>query len=1311
MSNLGLTGYGPRNRLIFDGDESKYELWEVKFLGYLRTQKLHDVLAADTPDAEKNAQVFAELVQFLDDRSLSLIIRDAKDNGKQAIKILREHYLGTSKPRIIALYTELTSLKMGDDERCTDYVIRAETAATSLKTAGETVSDSLLEAMVLKGLPPDYKTFCTVVTQRQTAMTFQEFKVALRSFEESEKCQNPHRPKSSEDNVMNVNSNPGGKNIIKCFKCGKQGHKAYECRNRWCEICKNRTHDTNYCRSKKKNTVKTVSDRPRDDYENVGQNKDNDTFAFKVSTHPAHPFKKDTLLVDSGATTHIVTDRSKFIEFDGNFKPVDHVIELADGTRTKCVAQGRGDASVKLHDVNGNFHDVLMKNVLYVPSYNSDIFSVQAATEKGATVVFAPNYAELIAGNGKAKFNIEKRDKLYFLNNVCTLKCNSHTVEEWHRILGHCNVKDVIKLENVVKGMHISNISSGKKDFECETCIMGKMSQYRNRAPDKRATRNLELVHCDLAGPIDPIARDNFKYAISFVDDYSGIIMVYFLKNKSDTVAATERFLADSSPYGNVKRMRTDGGTEFTSGDFRSLLVKNRIKQEFSAPYSPHQNGTVERSWRTLFEMARCLLLEAKLPKKLWTYAVKTSAYIRNRCYNSRTGITPFEALTGEKPNLDNMHIFGTVCYAYLQNKKKLDARSEQGIFLGYDTQSPAYQVYFPDRDDVRKVRCVKFNEKFLEKVEVPDVIDEYPRPKTLTPEPEENLQPEMKDTEESEDKEDGRGYPRRERSKPKHLEDYVSDFEDDEVTNVAKCSVYYCYRMSDIPNTYEEAIKSPESHQWQKAMEEEVKALGENDTYELTSLPDGRSVIGGKWVYTKKLGPENNEKFKARYVAKGYSQVESVDYHETFSPTAKLTSVRMLMQLAVQDGMLVHQMDVKTAYLNADIDTEIYIEQPKGFIKTDKGQKLVCKLKKSLYGLKQSGRNWNNLLNRCLVEMNFVQSLADPCVYTKFEGNTVIIIIFWVDDIIIAASDNYALTMVKKCLNDRFKMKDMGKISWFLGIEFTFGDGYIMMNQTEYCKKILDRFNMKDCKPKAIPCDPSVNKITIDDSTELADPKLYREIVGSLIYVMTGTRPDICYAVTKLAQHMSEPTKAHLGLAKHVLKYIKGTINYGLKFSKSSNPLRIIGFCDSDWGASEDRRSITGYTFQLNSKGPLISWKSRKQRVVALSTCEAEYMSITFAMQEANFLRQLYTDMKGYDKGVVSLYVDNQGAIALAKNPVHHQRSKHIDIRYHFIRSEVESGIVDLIYVPSEDNISDVFTKPVSKNKLKKFSVIRGET
>ena len=273
-----------------------------------------------------------------------------------------------------------------------------------------------------------------------------------------------------------------------------------------------------------------------------------------------------------------------------------------------------------------------------------------------------------------------------------------------------------------------------------------------------------------------------------------------------------------------------------------------------------------------------------------------------------------------------------------------------------------------------------------------------------------------------------------------------------------------------------------------------------------------------------------------------------------------------MLMQLAVQDKLVVHQMDVKTAYLNAPIDCEIYIEQPEGFEQQDKnGVKLVCKLQKSLYGLKQSGRNWNNMLHQYLLDEEFEQSLVDPCVYTRIKDESKVTIIVWVDDIIVAANNTQSLVEMKSSLSQRFKMKDLGSLSWYLGIQFKCGDDCIEMNQSKYMENILNRFGMTDCKPKPTPCEIDANKIRYADSTELSDSRLYREIVGSLIYVMTCTRPDLCYIVSMLSQHMAKPTLAHLGMAKHVLRYIQGTMHYGLKFQKS-DALELNGFCDSDW-------------------------------------------------------------------------------------------------------------------------------------------------
>ena len=244
----------------------------------------------------------------------------------------------------------------------------------------------------------------------------------------------------------------------------------------------------------------------------------------------------------------------------------------------------------------------------------------------------------------------------------------------------------------------------------CATCTQGKMCQAPSPKPDERAKSPLEFVHCDLAGPIDPVARDGFKYALCFVDDYTGINMVYFLKQKSDTLEATQKFLADVAPFGKIKRIRTDNGTEFKSKNFESLLRKNLIRHETSAPYSPHQNGTVDRE-----NVAKSVrngpmsLARVGIEKSFWAYAVMTAAYIKNRCFNPRLGKTPYEALIGKRPDLSNMHIFGSTCYAYVQNAKKLEARSKKGAFVGYDKESPAYLIYYPEANKVERVRCVSF--------------------------------------------------------------------------------------------------------------------------------------------------------------------------------------------------------------------------------------------------------------------------------------------------------------------------------------------------------------------------------------------------------------------------------------------------------------------------------------------------------------------------------------------------------------------------------------------------------------------------
>ena len=437
------TGYGPRSchKLHFDGNEERYELWEAKFISYLRIKKLHRVVEQDDGEdeddnASHNALVYAELMQFLDEKCATLIFRDAKNDGKKAMKILREHYLGSSEPRIMSLYSELASLKMSNSESVTDYLLRAETSASRLTAVDETVSDRLLIAMILRGLPESFKAFCTVTTQKdKSELTLPKFKSSLRSYEENEKARADHG--SNDDNISQFKS---GKFV--CYACGEAGHRRSQCTQgekfemnsvprRWCVNCKSSTHDTDYCRKNRRNQVQSVNvycDSSDDNPESSV------SYNFCVSVDDVCVQNSDEnghyLLVDSGATSHIINDPGKFVRLDKNFNPEKHFVELADGSRRSDVVTAKGDAQVMIADSLGRNHRIILKGALCIPSYKQDILSVIATTENGNKIQFLPSCAVLETPDGNS-FQIQKLGKLYYLNSV--------KMAITRPLEGHCN--------------------------------------------------------------------------------------------------------------------------------------------------------------------------------------------------------------------------------------------------------------------------------------------------------------------------------------------------------------------------------------------------------------------------------------------------------------------------------------------------------------------------------------------------------------------------------------------------------------------------------------------------------------------------------------------------------------------------------------------------------------------------------------------------------------------------------------------------------------------------------------------------------
>jgi len=524
------------------------------------------------------------------------------------------------------------------------------------------------------------------------------------------------------------------------------------------------------------------------------------------------------------------------------------------------------------------------------------------------------------------------------------------------------------------------------------------------------------------------------------------------------------------------------------------------------------------------------------------------------------------------------------------------------------------------------------------------------------------------------------------------------------------------------------EAMNSPEAPEWTEAFGKEITSILKHGTFVLVKRPKNKNIVGCRVIFTNKYKADGSlERRKARVIARGFSQQYGVDYTQTFAPVARLSSIRLLSALAAHYEMEVYQIDITTAYLNGDIDEEIYMEIPPFFKEAlqylaefnenseirEKANKMlqdleegkdVCLMKKALYGLKQSGRMWNIRLNEELLALGLKRSNLDPCLYYKQGGAGIeVILTVYVDDILIAATSKEKGEDIKLRLAKNLEIKDLGKANYCLGIQFKTEKGRISLNQRKYTEDTLKKYNMINCKTISTPLDQNLKLMPAEDKIEVP----YRELIGSLMYLAVGTRPDIAHATNYLSQFNETYGTEHWNQAKKVLRYLKKTIDYQITYEKNKKPL--VGYADAAYGRCvHDGRSYTGYVFML-SGGP-ISWESRKQKTTALSATEAEYMAMSEGTREAIYLKRLIIEL-GADGALsqVILYGDNMGAIKLVENPVYHSRSKHIDIKYHFIREQVANGELKILHLGTSEMPADILTKGLGKVKQEKFSRLLG--
>lgn len=1047
-------------------------------------------------------------------------------------------------------------------------------------------------------------------------------------------------------------------------------------------------------------------------------------------------FQQSQWLVDTGASQHMCRDRKLFTTYSSLSNK-----SVIVGNGSAISAHGCGQVAVQVYD-GYKWINTTIDNVLYVPELKTNLFSVNRATERGYVMIIAGNMCKFIKEKKVCAVAIRTGD-MYWMDvryncetaNVTQIKCS---LKEWHERLAHQSmqyVKTVLKNNNI----------SAKDDsyVKCESCLEGKIHRLPFSASETKTTRPCELIHADTCGPMEVPSVGGSRYFVILKDDYSNFRSVYFVKGKDEVKNCIENFLnkAENVTKNKVLYFRSDNGLEFVNKEIQTLFARRGIIHQTTVPYTPEQNGKAERENRTLVEAARTMLCAKGLPKKLWAEAVHTAAYVLNRTSKSNEeGKTPFELWTNKHFNINELKTLGTPVIAHIpkEKRKKWDSKGQKGILVGYGEDFKGYRVFFPEKNKVEVRRDVVFLERG-EGTE-PVVMLEYDMniPEKVSEESTEHSGSSIEKFKEGENQSNMSVKPvnfsesdqlyeqcdeipnvSTENSNKSYIQCISEENSSDEEqrdqsphkrsTRVRKQTSFYkcnhAFLEGSEPKTYQEAMQRQDASKWQQAVNKELETLKENNTWDLCEKPLSGEAVSSKWVFKFKNSNNcsNTFQYKARLVARGFEQNDLMDLCDIYAPVAKLSTFRLFVSVATKLNLPIFQMDVTGAFLYGNIDETVYLELPEGAFS---GNSKYVKLNKSLYGLKKSPKYWNDKFNSVIMKQNFNRSHNDSCLYTKCNGVSKTYVLLYVDDLLFFGNDKTEICDLKLTLNREFKMKDLGLVSNFLGIHIKqdLDKGITELCQKDYLENVLQKFNMQNCKEMCTPMDLNFNaKILEGNNDAVIDKNIEKEcrkIIGCLSYAVLGTRPDLCIALSILSRYQNNANEILLSALKRVLRYVKHTISYKLIFKCNSDML--VGYCDANWGGDlQDRKSTTGFCFMFANC--LISWCSKKQASVSLSSTESEYIAVSMAASEACWLINLLKDFSIDNVCPVTVHCDNQSAIMVA-NTDSIKRLKHIDIRFHFIKDLIKKGKLFLKYIKTEDQTADMFTKALNKNLLLKF-------
>ena len=1159
---------------------------------------------------------------------------------------------------------------------------------------------------------------------------------------------------------------------VTCYCCGQRGHIKPNCpkREEKCRTCGKAGHLSKMCKSGSSSEGPRVNPEAGqfDDFESlmcdvtIGEIQAEGLVVEEKFVGKAEQVL-DTWLGDSGSSHHIKSSSAGMVNVTKcppgtKIRQVQGVVEVKEwGTVLLQVDGADGKRTIKLEET------------LIVPDIKVNLFSLQRVIKRGFLPVYGEVEGKCLIMKKTSDGKMIQHASMTMRNGRATLDCKllnsdlrssgpapqieSYKVELdiqlLHRRLGHSGNDAMQKLlrGNMVRGIDKVKI----KDLSaCDFCKLGKATQQPHPAGANRGAELLGLVVVDLAGPNRPQTLGGKLYDMLIMDTFSQRIFIKLLAKKSDAADVLMRWIpqVEVQTGKKLKVLRSDNGGEFLSGKFTNWLSLRGTTQQTTPSYSPQSNSFAERGNRTIQDKARTMMLESGLPGSLWGEVMLTSCVLRNLTPTSSLSVTPLEMWTGKKPSVEHLRAVGCKAFCPFDKKEmkgKFGAKAWVGVLVGYSMDTAGYRVWDPVTHKVWDVRGPIFDEMVSGGWWRKPVAEKKPAWEDDAPfEPVVGMDPPVNqpgaivpvppaDGNGGGD-EDGGGLGGGGPGGGGPLDDVDEDADDEPLQLEGVPEPQAGPRMSQrerrgvpaqrlieimaaaidsdnggAPTSYEEALQGAEGEGWKKAFDAEVKSLNDNKVYSVVDRPPGKKVVKAKWVLRRKLLPNGKlDKLKARIVAKGFTQREGIDYEETFSPTVRFESVRLMVAAAAADDMHTHQMDVTTAFLYASLDEEVYMELMEGMEGYGTPGK-VARLNKAIYGLKQASRMWNQHIDRILEKMGFYRLTADHGVYYKWDGVNRVWLALYVDDIFLISKNLANIVESKKTLGADMKVKDLGVAQYLLGIELRrrqlgMQDGDILMVQEKYVMDILRQFDMVGCKAASTPLEPGV-KLTLRDSPgdDLGKARMeeypYRQVVGKLMYLAICTRPDICQAVSELSRFNSNPGLTHWESAIRVLRYLKGTAGVGLLFKKGESK-DIWGYVDASHTSCPDsNKGRAAYVFM--SGGAPVSWASKRVGNGSLSSCETEYMGLTLAAQESCYLGELRAEMYGVagKKLVVQpmdLLTDSRSAKSLAENPVYHGRSKHILSKWHFIRKRVVKGFLRLVDVRTELMAADMMTKAV---------------